>query len=97
MLLPLYDCRGGNGTGADYGCACQKPGSCQGGYQIGAFACLDIQHWVKGYNVPKKPGTHEECGHQRHRGDHQLQLHRQLRPEGRTPGPGDALVPSLVH
>ncbi len=57
VLIPLYNCRGGNGPGADGSCPCQKPGSCQGGYEVGAFACLEIMSWQKSYDVPRKPGN----------------------------------------
>ena len=97
VLLPLYDCRGGNGTGADHGCACQKPGSCQGGYQIGAFACLEIQQWVKGYHVPKKPGTTKDAVINALEATINCNCTTYCGQSGGNPGSGDALITALVH
>ena len=97
VLLPLYDCRGGNGPGADCDFTCQKPGSCQGGYKIGAFACLEIQDWVKGYNVPKKPGTKKDAVINALEATINCNCTVSCGQKGGPPGPGDALVPSLVH
>ena len=88
VLIPLYNCRGGNGPGADGGCPCQKPGSCQGGYDVGGFACIEIMSWQKSYDVPRQTGELEETGDRGHRGENPVRLHDALWSEGRHPRPG---------
>ena len=97
VLIPLYNCRGGNGPGASGSCSCQKPGSCQGGYEVGAFACMEIISWQKSYDVPRKPGNtkHQAIGAIEARISCDCTTY--CGQKGGDPGPGDVLIPALVH
>ncbi len=97
VLIPLYNCRGGNGPGADASCPCQKPGSCQGGYEIGDFACIEVLAWVKKYDVPRKPGNSKSKSIGAIHARKLCNCTMYCGQGGGTPGTGDALIPVLVH
>ena len=74
-------------SGADGSCSCQKPGSCQGGYEVGAFACLEIMSWQKSYDVPRKPGNSKQKAIGAIEARIRCDCTTLLRPEGRHPRP----------
>jgi hypothetical protein len=96
VSIPLYDCRGGNGPGADGGCSCQKPGSCQGGYKVGDFACLNIISWEKSYDVPRKPGNSQQKAIGAIKAT-KIECTVYCGQKGGDPGNGGAVIPALVH
>jgi hypothetical protein len=96
VSIPLYSCRGGNGPGASGSCSCQKPGSCQGGYKVADFACLNIESWEKSYDVPRKPGNskHKAIGAIQAT---KIECTLYCGQKGGDPGSGGAVIPALVH
>jgi Flp pilus assembly protein TadG len=97
VLIPLYNCRGGNGPGADGGCPCQKPGSCQGGYHVGGFACIEIMSWQKSYDVPRQPGNSKKKAIGAIEARIRCDCTSLCGQKGGTPVPGDTLIPALAH
>ena len=80
-------------------CACQKIGSCQGSYEVGGFACLEVvKWWKKDLTVLPAPGKTKSTSIKK-------VLEVKIRDDcttycgqkNGTPVPGDALIPALVH